>query len=124
MPRVLLRVEGAVLLGMAVFAYARYGGSWWLFALLLLAPDAGALGYLAGAEIGAMTYNAVHTYVVPGVLVVAGTVIGSPILLSTGFIWFAHIGMDRAAGYGLKYRDAFGHTHLGMVGKMASRGPN
>ena len=124
MPRVLLRVEGAVLLGMALFAYARYGGSWWLFALLLLVPDVGAFGYLAGTRIGAMTYNAVHTYVGPAVMVVLGTLSGSTILLSIGFIWFAHIGMDRAVGYGLKYSDAFGHTHLGMVGKIASERPN
>ena len=116
-PRVLLRAEGAVLLGLAIFAYARYGGSWWLFALLLLVPDVGALGYLAGSETGANTYNALHTYVGPATLVVVGTVGGSSILLSVGFIWFAHIGMDRAVGYGLKYGDAFGHTHLGMVGK-------
>jgi hypothetical protein len=120
-PRVLLRAEGAVLLGLAIFAYARYGGSWWLFALLLLVPDVGALGYLAGSEIGANTYNALHTYIGPAALLVVGTVDGSSILLSVGFIWFAHIGMDRAVGYGLKYGDAFGHTHLGMVGKDRPR---
>jgi hypothetical protein len=120
-PRLLLRAEGAVLLGLATFAYARYGESWWLFALLLLVPDVGALGYLAGPETGANTYNALHTYLGPAVLVVAGTVGSSSILLSVGFIWFAHIGMDRAVGYGLKYGDAFGHTHLGMVGKDRPR---
>ena len=109
-----------MLLGMALFGYARYGRSWWLFALLLLVPDVGVLGYLAGSEIGAMTYNAVHTYICPAATVFVGTVIGSPIVLSVGFIWFAHIGMDRAVGYGLKYGDSFGHTHLGMVGKDAS----
>jgi hypothetical protein len=30
-------------------------------------------------------------------------------------MWFAHIGMDRAIGYGLKYPTAFGDTHLGRV---------
>jgi hypothetical protein len=29
--------------------------------------------------------------------------------------WFAHIGLDRAVGYGLKYPTAFGDTHLGRV---------
>jgi hypothetical protein len=30
-------------------------------------------------------------------------------------VWFAHIGMDGLAGYGLKYPTAFGDTHLGRV---------
>ena len=116
-PRVLLRVEGAVLLGLAILGYTLYGSSWWLFALLLLVPDVGALGYLAGPQIGAPVYNAFHTYAGPGVLVAIGAGDGSTILLSIGLIWFAHIGMDRAVGYGLKYADRFGHTHLGIVGR-------
>ncbi|HJU52615.1 MAG TPA: DUF4260 family protein, partial [Acidimicrobiia bacterium] len=31
--------------------------------------------------------------------------------------WLAHIGLDRFLGYGLKYADAFGHTHLGEIGR-------
>ena len=122
-PRVFLRAEGAVLFALAVFGYARYGSSWWLFPVLLLAPDLSAVGYLAGSRIGASMYNAAHTYLGPAVLVAIGTIDRSPLLLSLGFVWFAHIGMDRAAGYGLKYRDAFGHTHLGMLrGKQAAGG--
>ncbi|TAG51385.1 MAG: DUF4260 family protein, partial [Runella slithyformis] len=32
-----------------------------------------------------------------------------------GIILFAHSAMDRIAGYGLKYEDAFKHTHLGWL---------
>jgi hypothetical protein len=35
--------------------------------------------------------------------------------LRLALVWFAHIGMDRALGYGLKYDDAFTHTHLGII---------
>jgi hypothetical protein len=31
-------------------------------------------------------------------------------------IWLAHVGIDRALGYGLKYGDAFNATHLGRIG--------
>ena len=31
-------------------------------------------------------------------------------------IWAAHIGFDRALGYGLKYPSGFGDTHLGRIG--------
>lgn len=110
-----------MLLALAVFGYARYGGPWWLFAVLLLAPDISAIGYLAGSRVGASVYNAAHTYLGPAVLVAIGTVDGSRLLLSVGLVWFAHIGMDRAVGYGLKYRDAFAHTHLGMLRGKQSR---
>jgi hypothetical protein len=32
-------------------------------------------------------------------------------------IWIAHIGIDRALGYGLKYATGFGDTHLGRIGR-------
>jgi hypothetical protein len=34
-------------------------------------------------------------------------------------IWSAHIGIDRALGYGLKYGDGFASTHLGPIGRKA-----
>jgi Domain of unknown function (DUF4260) len=61
LPRLLLRLEGAVLLALAVFFYARYSASWWLFAVLLPAPDVGMLGYLAKPQVGAVAYNVFHT---------------------------------------------------------------
>ena len=29
----------------------------------------------------------------------------------------SHASFDRVFGYGLKYEDAFRHTHLGMIGR-------
>jgi hypothetical protein len=116
LPRVLLRVEGLVLLAVSLFMYERYGRSWWLFALLLLVPDVGMLGYLAGPRIGATTYNLVHTYLGPAVLLLVGVAVDSPLTYSIAFVWFAHIGLDRILGYGLKYPDGFKHTHLGVIG--------
>jgi hypothetical protein len=37
--------------------------------------------------------------------------------VSIALIWFAHIGFDRALGYGLKYPSAFQNTHMGRIGK-------
>ena len=114
-PRVLLRLEGAAVLALAVAGYRASGGNWWLFALLLLAPDLAALGYLAGNRVGAATYNLVHTYVLPLALLGYGLWGASPLALSLALIWLAHLGMDRAVGYGLKYATAFKDTHLGRV---------
>ena len=43
----------------------------------------------------------------------------SPLVLSLAMIWLAHIGIDRALGYGLKYQTGFAFTHLGRIGKDA-----
>ena len=114
-PRVLLRLEGAAVLALAVAGYRAGGGNWWLFALLLLALDVAALGYLAGNRVGAATYNLVHTYVLPLALLGYGLWGGSPLALSLALIWLAHIGMDRTVGYGLKYPTGAKDTHLGRV---------
>ena len=46
-----------------------------------------------------------------------GFATASPLVLSIAMIWLAHIGFDRALGYGLKYAAGFGFTHLGRIGK-------
>jgi hypothetical protein len=111
-----LRVEGAVALIAGVSAYWVLGGNWWLFALLFLAPDLSMLGYLLGGQTGARVYNTVHTYTLPALLAALGYFSGAAWLVPLAAIWVAHIGMDRALGYGLKY-DAFGLTHLGLMGR-------
>jgi hypothetical protein len=114
--RTLLRLEGLAVLAAACAAYAQTGASWVLFAALFLAPDLSFFAYAGGKSFGAAVYNAVHTYASPLLLLIAG------LLLYPGFtpyclIWIAHIGLDRAAGYGLKYGSGFGHTHLGLMGR-------
>jgi hypothetical protein len=114
-PGVLLRIEGAALLVASLFLYGQSGGSWLLFAVLLLAPDLSAAGYLAGTGIGAAIYNFFHSYPLPTVLLAFGLLAPNPLAVQLALIWFAHIGMDRTAGYGLKYPTAFKHTHLSRV---------
>lgn len=90
-------------------------GSWWLFGLLLLAPDVSMLGYLAGRGVGAAVYNVFHSYPLPAVLGGFGLLAGAPLAVAVALVWFAHIGMDRMLGYGLKYGTGFKDTHLGRV---------
>jgi hypothetical protein len=97
--------------------YAHGGFSWPIFALFLLAPDLSMLGYLAGPRAGAAAYNLVHTYVLALSLTLAGFFGSLPALTAAGLILIAHIGLDRALGYGLKYSTAFGDTHLGRTGR-------
>ena len=114
-PAVLLRAEGAALLLTSVMLYWVSGGSWLLFALLLLVPDLSMLGYLAGSRVGATVYNVFHAYPLPAALGAFGLLGGSPLALAVALVWFAHIGMDRLVGYGLKYPTEFKDTHLGRV---------
>ena len=44
-----------------------------------------------------------------------------PLAEAVGLIWLAHVGIDRALGFGLKYASAFGDTHLGRIGRAARR---
>lgn len=111
-PRWLLRGEGGVLFGAVLVAWALSGGSWWLFALLLLAPDLSALGYLVNVQVGAATYNLVHTQVLPALLLALGYFSGYQLLIDLALIWLGHIGIDRLAGFGLKYPTKFQDTHL------------
>ena len=115
----LLRLEGAVVLAAAAAAYVFVGGSWPLFALLLLAPDVAMIAYRVGPVVGAAAYNAAHTYLAPAALGALGLALAAPPLQALALIWFAHIGLDRALGYGLIYASGFGETHLGRIGRSA-----
>ncbi|MET4022926.1 DUF4260 domain-containing protein [Bradyrhizobium sp. S3.2.12] len=116
--KILLRLEGLTLFTGMVMLYASSGGSWLVFALLFFVPDLSFLAYLADARFGALVYNAAHSYMAPVALLTLGFGFASPLTLSIAMIWLAHIGIDRALGYGLKYSAGFGFTHLGRIGRQ------
>jgi hypothetical protein len=117
----LLRLEGLALLAGMTALYALWAGPWWLYAVLFFAPDLSFAAYLAGPKIGAWAYNAVHSTIIPLALLTIGFGFAPPLVLSVALIWLAHIGFDRALGYGLKYFTGFGFTHLGRIGKEGKR---
>jgi len=122
--RTLLRLEGLTLFVGMTLLYAIWGGSWLAFAILFLAPDLSFAAYLAGPKAGAIVYNAAHSYLAPMALMTSGFGLDSPLLLSIAMIWLAHIGIDRALGYGLKYLAGFTFTHLGRIGPAAKTSAN
>ena len=115
--RTLLRLEGLALFTGMTLLYVVWDGSWWVYAVLFFAPDLSFAGYLAGPKVGAIVYNIAHSYMGPMALMTTGFTISEPLVLSVAMIWMAHIGFDRALGYGLKYASGFGFTHLGRIGK-------
>jgi Domain of unknown function (DUF4260) len=122
--RTMLRLEGLTLFAGMTLLYAVWGGSWWIYAILFLAPDLSFVAYLADARTGAVVYNAAHSYMAPVTLMTAGFALASPLTLSIAMIWMAHIGIDRALGYGLKYFAGFGFTHLGRIGNAVKTSAN
>ena len=118
--RTILRLEGFMLLLAAIVMYGKSGFGWGTFALFFLAPDLSFLGYLAGNRFGAIAYNTAHSTIGALGAFSAGMLLASSELEVAGLIWCAHIGFDRALGYGLKYAAGFGYTHLGRIGREAA----
>ncbi len=116
----LLKIEEFFLFGLALFLFWRLGYSWGWYALLFLAPDLSALGYVISPRFGAWTYNLVHHKGVAVTLYGLGSLIAVPWLMFAGTILLGHSSLDRVFGYGLKYPDAFQNTHLGMIGKESN----
>jgi hypothetical protein len=122
--RTLLRIEGFALFAAALLLYAHTGASWRLFLAFILVPDLSFAFYLFGSRAGAMAYNAAHSTLGAFALAclsqsgfaLAGIGDASA-LFPIALIWFAHIGFDRALGYGLKYASGFSDTHLGAIGR-------
>lgn len=113
------RAEGAGLAlgGLLIAAMVPAGFGWLVWLLLVLAPDLAMAGYLAGPRIGAVAYNLAHLYALPFLLMIFGVGLGAPALIAGGGLWLAHIGIDRALGFGLKLPTGFRDTHLGTIGR-------
>src|SRR5215475_9963864 len=77
--RWLLRCEGVALFLAACALYDIWGGRWWLFVVLFLAPDVSFAAYLVSPKVGATVYNAVHTTLVPIALMGIGAALAMPL---------------------------------------------
>jgi hypothetical protein len=117
--RTVLRLEALCVLIATLVAYRASGAGWGTFALCFLLPDLSLLAYLMNARVGALVYNVAHSYIGPIGCLVASTLLAVPMLTTIGLIWAAHVGFDRALGYGLKYTTGFGFTHLGRIWRAA-----
>ncbi len=113
----ILRAEALALFLAGVIAYLELNGHPLLLLPLLLAPDLSMIGYLAGPRLGAITYNLAHNLVTAlGVLAIGWLAAIAPLALA-GAVLVAHVGMDRALGFGLKLPTDFRDTHLGRIGR-------
>lgn len=112
-PSLLLRLEGLLLLAVSLTAYGRLGLDPYLLVLFFFAPDLSLAGYLVGPGFGARLYTASHTYLAPSALGSVAGLAEAPSWYGPAILWIAHIGFDRALGFGLKLPGrGFYETHL------------
>lgn len=113
----LLKLEELAMFGLSIYGLYILNAEWWYYLLLALGPDISMIGYAFGNKPGAVLYNLFHHKGVAVALFIGGLVLPDRLMEIAGIILFGHSSMDRMFGYGLKYSDSFGHTHLGMIGK-------
>lgn len=95
--------------------YIHFDFSIVLFLLLLFVPDISMIGYLLNTRMGAIIYNVGHYIGLPSILLTISIVFNFSILIQIAMIWLAHIFMDRAFGFGLKYDKDFKETHIQKI---------
>jgi hypothetical protein len=114
---IILRAEQVAIFVTGVVLWLANGGAPLLLIPALLLPDLSMIGYLRGPGLGSITYNAAHHLVLALALLGLGWWLGVGWLLLAGAVVLAHVGMDRALGYGLKLPTDFRDTHLGRIGR-------
>ncbi|MEI5990679.1 hypothetical protein A5881_002184 [Enterococcus termitis] len=110
--KTILQIENGALFLVALTLYIKLGFPILYFFLFLLLPDVTMVGYLKNPAVGAKIYNVGHNLIFPALLSFIYLFTHTSLLLAIAIVWFAHVFMDRAMGYGLKYPDEFKHTHI------------
>ncbi len=113
--KTILKLEELLMFGLSIFLFSRLDFAWWWYPTLLFVPDLSMLGYLINTKIGALTYNMIHVKALGISIYLIGVLLASQPIQLAGLILFGHSSMDRILGYGLKFQDAFTHTHLGNL---------
>lgn len=115
MPRLFLHIEGLTILVGTLILYAHLEFKWSIFFLLLFVPDLPLIFYGIDKRFASITYNIVHSIVLPIILGLLSYFNGSQIGIQISLIWFAHIGMDHVFGYGYKYLGHMKETHFSRI---------
>ena len=110
-----IRLENAAVFLVTLCFYLIFDYSLLIFLLLLLVPDVFMFGYLINKEIGSRIYNIGHTYIVPIFITLIFFLVQEALILQIALIWLAHISMDRAFGFGLKYAFNFEKTTIQKI---------
>lgn len=87
----------------------------WLPLAVFPVFDIGMIGYLSNPKHGSLTYNVMHNATIPTLFIAVGVLFDVKSVAIIGYVWTFHIAVDRALGFGLKYKTSFYRTHLGEI---------
>ena len=114
--RLLYALLALALVAIAIFEVAKHDTGLWQLIVFAALPDlalfAGIGSGLARGQLhprAVPPYNALHRFIGPVVLIAGGYWVGVPWVVA-GLAWAAHIGFDRALGYGLRDPAGFQQT--------------
>ncbi len=113
------RIENMALAVAVGTGFVVAGFDWWWLLALFIAFDLSMVGYAISPSLGAWTYNVVHNYAGPSLVLMLAVISDERVWVFLALVWSFHVAVDRALGYGLKFADHFSHTHLGDVGGRA-----
>ena len=113
----ILKLEEAAMFVLCIYALYLFHVAWWVYLLVLIAPDISFIGYTGGNKLGAVCYNLFHHKGVAIAIFLTGFILKIEWTQIIGIILFGHSSMDRTLGYGLKLSQGFKYTHLGVIGK-------
>jgi hypothetical protein len=119
----LLKLEELAMLALCVFSLTLLNVSWWVYVLVAVGPDVSMIGYAGGKKAGAFFYNLFHHKGIAIIVFIIGVIIGDQkgeLFNIAGLILFGHSSLDRMLGYGLKLKEGFTYTHLGIIGKKGN----
>ena len=123
---VLQRIEGAIIEVMALVLLSLLPPQLplftpdlplWLNVILFFVPDMSLIAYIGGPRLGAFFYNLMHLYPSGVAPFFVGLVFGNNIAVAAGVLMVAHVGAERAVGFGLKSSRGVKYNHLGKFGK-------
>jgi len=113
----ILKLEEAAMFVLSLYALNLLHVNWWVYLLVLIAPDISFIGYAAGNKVGAVCYNLFHHKGIAIAIFLAGFILKGEWPEIIGILLFGHSSMDRMFGYGLKLNEGFKYTHLGLIGR-------
>lgn len=112
MLKFIVKIENLLFFIAGLVLFHNFSNNWLIFILLFLVPDISMVGYLKDKRVGSIIYNLIHNYILAIMLVALGLIFKQEMFLIAGSILFAHVGIDRFFGYGLKYKEGFKKTHI------------
>lgn len=125
-PTSIQRIESGAIALLVIAAFLMLGYAWWWLIALFFVFDVSAIAYLGGPKCDARLYNVGHSYLLPTLmagacLALAANDLPHEFLAVVSGAWMFHIAVDRALGFGLKLPEAFETTHLGTIGRSATK---